>query len=131
MLCKIAECEALHLQVKSLSWLRPKLPAHCKVVITTLNSDATYRALSNRPDNRTVAMPLLGDVETRSRVIGEHLAMHCKALDASQLQRIVQCKLSDRYVYNASICPGILYSSGLTEPKQQCQISLDLFTQPN
>ncbi len=82
-----------------MSWLPHPLPPHCKIVFTTVSSDATYRTLSQREDNQMVVMPLLGDVNTRSQVIREHLAMHCKALDPNQLERIVHCKLSDRLVF--------------------------------
>ena len=80
-----------------MNWLPQPLPPHCKVVVTSIKSDTTYQSLSQRPDNETITIPLLGDVDTRSKVIGEHLAMHCKALDPCQLERIVLCKLSERW----------------------------------
>lgn len=79
-----------------MTWLPQPLPPHCKVVVTTIKSDTTYKSLEQRADNQTITIPLLSDADTRSKVIEEHLAMHCKALDSSQMERIVHCKLSER-----------------------------------
>ena len=79
-----------------MSWLPMPIPPHCKVVLTTVRSDTTYKVLGARGDNTTVTLPLMSDVTMRSKVVREHLAMHCKALDECQLQRIVSSKLSDR-----------------------------------
>nr|XP_054750859.1 uncharacterized protein LOC129256719 [Lytechinus pictus] len=86
-------------QVKEMKWLPDVLPSHCKIIITTVRSDLTYKSLMNRPDCETLSVPLFESTADKGTVIERHLAMHCKCLDASHLKKIVNCKLSSRPLF--------------------------------
>ncbi|XP_019634220.1 PREDICTED: uncharacterized protein LOC109477408 [Branchiostoma belcheri] len=86
-------------QVKEFTWLPFPLPPQCRIIVTTTRSDLTYKALVNRPDVTDLNVPLLADSPSKSTVMEEHLAEHCKCLDSGQLQRIVECKLSSRPLF--------------------------------
>ena len=86
-------------QVKELGWLPAVLPPHCRIIFTTARSDATYRALQLRPDTKTLTVPVLDDLGLRREVIQGHLAVHCKCLDDSHLERVINCRLSSRPLF--------------------------------
>ena len=82
-----------------MSWLPLKLPPQCKIVLTTVRSDLTYKTLSQRPDTKVLLVPLFTDNNQKSSMVTENLAIHCKCLDQAQLQRVVTSKLSDRPLF--------------------------------
>ncbi|XP_033647263.1 uncharacterized protein LOC117306832 [Asterias rubens] len=86
-------------QVKEMSWLPEKLPAQCKIVLTTVRSDLTYKSLSQRQDTQVLLVPLFTDRGQKSSMVTENLAIHCKCLDEVQLQKVVTSKLSDRPLF--------------------------------
>ena len=82
-----------------MGWLTLPLPPQCKIIMTTSASDLTYKVLQQRPDTKVVAMPTLNDKQSRSNLIQEHLAMHCKSLTEEQLWRITSSKLSNKPLF--------------------------------
>ncbi|XP_072180512.1 tetratricopeptide repeat protein 41-like [Diadema setosum] len=86
-------------QVKELKWLPTDLPAHCKIIITTIRSDPTYESLSSRQDSEVLAVPLFTSTEDKTAVIKKHLEIHCKCLDDRHLETIVKCKMSSRPLF--------------------------------
>ncbi|XP_013385421.1 TPR repeat-containing protein DDB_G0287407 isoform X2 [Lingula anatina] len=90
--------------VKEMAWLPMPLPPQCKIIITTAKSDLTYRSLVHRGDTQIVKVPLISDNVSKSKIIQEHLAVHCKSLNSEQIERIVSCKLSDRPLFLSVLC---------------------------
>ena len=82
-----------------MKWLPARLPPHCKIIITTVRSDLTYKSLNGRGDNETLTIPLFSKSSHKAAVIKRHLAMHCKCLDADHLKIITGCKLSSRPLF--------------------------------
>ena len=82
-----------------MKWLPARLPPHCKIIITTVRSDLTYKSLNGRHDNETLTIPLFRKSSHKAAVIKRHLAMHCKCLNANHLKTITGCKLSSRPLF--------------------------------
>ena len=109
---------AFSFQIKELDWLPYPLPPQCKIIVTSLKSDLTYRQLSGRGDVKTVQIPPLKDSEHRRAIVRDHLALHCKALNGEQLERIVSCRHADKPLFlsilasELRVCGGGVGQSG-------------------
>ncbi|XP_041350097.1 uncharacterized protein LOC121369221 [Gigantopelta aegis] len=80
--------------VKEFGWLPAVLPPRCKIILSTTNSDITYRSLARRPDVTFIAVPIISSVERQKEILEEHMGQHFARLTVKnfvQLQEIRVC----------------------------------------
>ena len=86
-----------------LEWLPSCLPSESRLVISTSESHASYRALKLRSDTSFFDLPLLEDEAAKRSLVERHLAVHCKQLETEQMERVVRSPLASRPVFLASL----------------------------
>ncbi|XP_033120018.1 putative tetratricopeptide repeat protein 41 [Anneissia japonica] len=86
-------------QVKEMNWLPNPLPNHCKVIISTIKSDLTYKSLLSRPDVVIHQVPAFSDATDKASIMEKHLALYFKSLDAHQMEQVLNCPMSDRPLF--------------------------------
>lgn len=90
--------------VKELDWLPLSLPSYCRVIITTVSSDITYRALKKRKDTYFIEVQNLLDVKAQRNLLNEYVgANYTKLMDDQHFARISSSVLSNLPLYYVSI----------------------------
>ncbi|KAG9280248.1 tetratricopeptide repeat protein 41-like [Astyanax mexicanus] len=80
-------------EVKEMRWLPVALPSLCKLIVTTTTSDLTYKSLTNRSDIQVFTCPGISDPSIQCSILYRHLALPCKELSTSLLQKIIRRKI--------------------------------------
>ncbi|XP_032705945.1 putative tetratricopeptide repeat protein 41 [Lontra canadensis] len=60
-------------KAKDFSWLPSSVPAHCKLIMSTVSSSLSYKLLCARPDVRTVELLSAGDEEVKLNIFRQYL----------------------------------------------------------
>lgn len=90
--------------VKELDWLPSTLPEYCRVIVTTVTSDLTYRALKKRSDAYFIEIKNLLDVKTQQRLLTEYVGPnYSNFMDDQHFAKISSSSLSHLPLYYVSI----------------------------
>lgn len=91
-------------EVKELDWLPDKLPKFCRMIITTVKSDITYRALKKRTDTTVIEVANLLDSKAQRNLLSEYVGgNYAKFMDDQHFAKISSSKLSRLPLYYVSI----------------------------
>nr|XP_006820707.1 PREDICTED: uncharacterized protein LOC100366770 [Saccoglossus kowalevskii] len=112
-------------QVKEMSWLSATLPPQCKIILTTVKSDLSFRGLAMRKDAIFHSVSLITDPDIRCSIVEEHLAVHCKSLDKEQINMILECKLSERPLFLCVLANELRVCGTHRNLNKQLQIYLE------
>lgn len=90
--------------VKELDWLPSTLPGHCRMVITTVSSDITYRALKKRKDTYFIEVKNLLDVKAQRNLLNEYVGSnYTRLMDNQHFAKISSSTLKHLPLYYVSI----------------------------
>ncbi|KAK3745822.1 hypothetical protein QZH41_017139 [Actinostola sp. cb2023] len=91
-------------EVKELDWLTSKLPSDCRLIITTVSSDITYRALKKRNDTYFIEVANLLDSRAQRNLLNEYVgANYTKFMDDQHFAKISSSTLRHLPLYYVSI----------------------------
>lgn len=91
-------------EVKDLDWLPSSLPSYCRVIITTVSSDITYRALKTRKDTYFIEVKNLLDLKAQRNLLNEYVGTnYTKFMDDQHFAKISSSTLSNLPFYYVSI----------------------------
>ncbi|XP_071960827.1 putative tetratricopeptide repeat protein 41 [Antedon mediterranea] len=82
-------------QVKEMTWLPNPIPQHCKIIVSTVKSDLSYKSLVSRPDCMVYCLPILSDSTSKTAIMKSHF----KSIMTQHIDQALRCPLNDRPLF--------------------------------
>ncbi|XP_032217756.1 tetratricopeptide repeat protein 41 isoform X2 [Nematostella vectensis] len=107
-------------QAKELTWLPKEIPEFCRLIITTIKSDITYRALKQRKDSYFIELNNVLDAKSKRKLLEEYVgANYTNFMDEQHYAKILSSKLSELPMYYVALASELRILGTVKNPERQ------------
>lgn len=85
--------------MKNLSWLPVPLPPQCRLIVSTTQSDLTYKALAKRSDAIILSVPSLASNQFRISFLEDSMGDHFPLLSRENIKQVLDLDISSKPLY--------------------------------